>query len=58
MGAGSTGLVDHPLRLTLADFSTSAGTTQRVDHYCVEGWTAVASWTGVPLRDLAAIVEP
>jgi DMSO/TMAO reductase YedYZ molybdopterin-dependent catalytic subunit len=52
------GLVDHPLRLTLADLLRLAGTTQRVDHFCVEGWTAVGSWTGIPLRQLAAIVKP
>ncbi len=51
------GLVGHPLRLTLDDLMRLPRTTQRVDHYCVEGWTAVASWTGVRLRDLAAIAR-
>lgn len=53
-----SGLVAHPLRLTLDDLMRLPRTTQRVDHFCVEGWNAVASWTGVRMRDLAAIVEP
>lgn len=52
-----SGLVGHPLRLTLDELMQLPRTTQRVDHYCVEGWTAVVSWTGVRLRDLAAIVQ-
>jgi DMSO/TMAO reductase YedYZ molybdopterin-dependent catalytic subunit len=53
-----TGLVAQPLRLSLADLMRLPRTTQRVDHFCVEGWNAVASWTGVRLRDLAAVVRP
>jgi DMSO/TMAO reductase YedYZ molybdopterin-dependent catalytic subunit len=52
-----TGLVGRPLRLSLDDLMRLPRTTQRVDHFCVEGWTAVASWTGVRLRDLAAMVN-
>jgi DMSO/TMAO reductase YedYZ molybdopterin-dependent catalytic subunit len=52
-----TGLVGHPLRLTLDDLMRLPRTTHRVDHFCVEGWTAVASWTGIRLRDLATIVR-
>ena len=52
-----TGLVGQPLRLTLDEMMRLPRTTQRVDHFCVEGWTAVASWTGVRLRDLAAVAR-
>jgi DMSO/TMAO reductase YedYZ molybdopterin-dependent catalytic subunit len=52
-----SGLVGHPLRLTLDDLMRLPRTTQRVDHFCVEGWTAVATWTGIRLRDLAAVVR-
>ena len=52
-----SGLVGRPLRLSLDELMRLPRTTQRVDHFCVEGWTAVASWTGVRLRDLAAIVN-
>lgn len=32
--------------------------TQRVPHYCVEGWSATADFTGVPMRSLLAAVQP
>jgi DMSO/TMAO reductase YedYZ molybdopterin-dependent catalytic subunit len=52
------GMVGKPLRLSLGDLQRLPAVTQRVNHYCVEGWTAIASWTGVRLRDLAALVQP
>ena len=48
-----TGLVDRPLTLSLDDLLRMPRTTQRVNHYCVEGWTAVAEWTGTRLSELA-----
>lgn len=48
-----TGLVDRPLRLSLDDLQRLPRTTQRVNHYCVEGWTAVAEWSGVRVSELA-----
>jgi DMSO/TMAO reductase YedYZ molybdopterin-dependent catalytic subunit len=50
-----TGLVRTPLRLSLADLVALPPRRQRVNHYCVEGWNAVATWWGVPLRELAAL---
>ena len=29
-----------------------------MNHYCVEGWTAVETWTGVPFTALASLVRP
>ena len=50
-----TGRVARPQRLTLADLQRLPRIAQRVDHYCVEGWNAVATWTGVRVRDLAQL---
>lgn len=52
-----TGLVDRPLALSLDDLMRLRGVTQRVDHYCVEGWTAVESWTGVRVSELARLAR-
>ena len=52
------GMVRTPLSLSLDDLMKLERRTQRVNHYCVEGWTAVAEWSGVPLRtvlDLAGV---
>jgi len=48
-----SGMVDHPLKLSLDDLQKLPRITERVNHYCVEGWTAVEEWTGVRMRDLA-----
>lgn len=47
------GLVDRALHLSLDDLKRLPRTSQRVNHYCVEGWTAVAEWAGVRVSDLA-----
>ncbi|HSL70579.1 MAG TPA: molybdopterin-dependent oxidoreductase [Longimicrobiales bacterium] len=52
-----TGAVRHPMRLTLDDLMKLRHRTQRVNHYCVEGWTAVATWTGVRISELARIAQ-
>jgi DMSO/TMAO reductase YedYZ molybdopterin-dependent catalytic subunit len=49
------GLVRRPLRLTLEELAKLPSVTQRVNHYCVEGWTAVATWTGVRVSELARL---
>jgi DMSO/TMAO reductase YedYZ molybdopterin-dependent catalytic subunit len=52
-----SGLVANPVRLTLEDLQRLPRVANRVNHYCVEGWTAVETWTGVPFRDLAKLVR-
>lgn len=52
-----SGLVANPVRLTLADLQKLPQVSNRVNHYCVEGWTAVETWTGVPFTELARIVR-
>jgi DMSO/TMAO reductase YedYZ molybdopterin-dependent catalytic subunit len=52
------GLVRKPLRLTRAELETMPSLTYTVKHHCVEGWTAVATWTGVPVAAIMAMVEP
>jgi DMSO/TMAO reductase YedYZ molybdopterin-dependent catalytic subunit len=52
------GLVRKPMRLTLPMLQELPRITYTVPHHCVEGWTTVATWTGVPVRAVAALVEP
>lgn len=47
------GLVQRPGVLSLEDLQRLPRTEYRIRHHCVEGWSAVASWHGVKLRDLA-----
>ena len=43
------GAVEKPLSLSLADLKRLPRRTQITKHDCVEGWTAIGMWTGVPL---------
>ena len=52
------GLVRRPARIALHGLRGLRSITQRVNHYCVEGWTAAATWTGVRVSELARIVQP
>jgi DMSO/TMAO reductase YedYZ molybdopterin-dependent catalytic subunit len=47
------GLVSTPLSLSIADIQQITRTAYTVEHHCVEGWSAVASWAGTPLRAVA-----
>jgi DMSO/TMAO reductase YedYZ molybdopterin-dependent catalytic subunit len=53
-----SGLVSKPMRLALEDLQRLPQVSNRVNHYCVEGWTAVETWTGVPFTALASLVRP
>jgi DMSO/TMAO reductase YedYZ molybdopterin-dependent catalytic subunit len=43
------GLVASPLRLSLPMLRAMPARTQITRHDCVEGWSAIGKWTGVPL---------
>jgi len=48
-----TGLVRNPLALSIEAVRELGRTTYTVEHHCVEGWSAIATWTGAPLAALA-----
>jgi len=52
------GLVRNPMRLNLGPLEALPRLTYTVKHHCVEGWTAVGTWTGVPVSSIVAIVQP
>jgi DMSO/TMAO reductase YedYZ molybdopterin-dependent catalytic subunit len=52
------GLVRTPTRLTRPMIEALPRVTYTVKHHCVEGWTAVATWTGVPVSVIAGMVQP
>jgi DMSO/TMAO reductase YedYZ molybdopterin-dependent catalytic subunit len=49
-------MVDRPARFRLEDLERLPRTDLRVRHHCVEGWSAVANWHGVRVRDVAEAV--
>ena len=46
------GLVDHELSLSLDDLRALPARTQITRHDCVEGWSCIGKWTGVPLAEI------
>jgi DMSO/TMAO reductase YedYZ molybdopterin-dependent catalytic subunit len=47
------GLVRQPLSLSLEDVQRLPRVTYTVKHHCVEGWSAIATWSGVPVSAIA-----
>lgn len=52
------GLVQHPTSLSLAELRQLPSRTQITRHDCVEGWSAIGKWKGVPLGTLLALAQP
>jgi DMSO/TMAO reductase YedYZ molybdopterin-dependent catalytic subunit len=46
------GLVEQPLSLSLDELRAMPSRTQITRHDCVEGWSCIGKWKGVPLRAL------
>ncbi len=53
-----TGLVKFPARFSLEDLKILPARTQITRHDCVEGWSAIGKWRGVPLRELIERAQP
>ena len=54
------GSVARPTSYSLADLKRFPARTQITKHSCEEGWSAIAEWTGVPLRTVleASSINP
>jgi DMSO/TMAO reductase YedYZ molybdopterin-dependent catalytic subunit len=44
------GMVRRPQKLSLAQIRAMPARTQITRHDCVEGWSAIGKWTGLPLK--------
>jgi DMSO/TMAO reductase YedYZ molybdopterin-dependent catalytic subunit len=53
-----TGLVEHPLSLSMAALKEFPSRTQITRHDCVEGWSCIGQWTGTPLASVLALAKP
>ena len=52
------GEVTAPMRFTMEMLQALPRISYTVKHHCVEGWTAIGTWAGVPLAAVAALVQP
>ncbi len=52
------GLVERPQEFSLADLKAMTKQEQITEHFCIQGWTGVAKWGGVPMRHILDLVKP
>ncbi len=52
------GLVAQPMQFSLDELKAMPSRTQITRHDCVEGWSAIGKWTGVPLGEVLRLVRP
>ena len=53
-----SGLVEHPQEFSFADLKAMPKQDQITTHFCIQGWTGVAKWSGVPMRHILERVKP
>src|SRR5690606_524745 len=53
-----TGMVKQELSLSLDDLKALPSTSQITKHVCIQGWTAVAKWQGVPMQAIVDQCKP
>ncbi len=52
------GLVENPVELSLDDLRALGKKTQITLHHCIQGWSGIAEWGGLPLAELIKLVRP
>jgi DMSO/TMAO reductase YedYZ molybdopterin-dependent catalytic subunit len=52
------GLVEQPVTLSLGELQALGVQSQTTEHNCIQGWTGIAEWSGVPLSRLIDRVKP
>jgi sulfoxide reductase catalytic subunit YedY len=52
------GLVESPRTFTYAELKAMPKQEQITTHFCIQGWSGVAKWGGVPMRHILELVRP
>lgn len=52
------GLVERPASLSLEDLARLGASEQITMHHCIQGWSGIAQWGGIPMKALIAHVRP
>jgi DMSO/TMAO reductase YedYZ molybdopterin-dependent catalytic subunit len=50
--------VENPVDLSLDDLQALVKKEQITLHHCIQGWSGIAAWGGVPLAELTRLVLP
>ena len=52
------GLVENPVELSLGDLERLGEVEHITMHHCIQGWSGIAKWGGIPMKTLIALVRP
>ena len=52
------GLVETPIEISLADLMSMQQESHVTKHVCIQGWTAIAQWKGIPMSAILALCKP
>ncbi|MDG3016861.1 molybdopterin-dependent oxidoreductase [Speluncibacter jeojiensis] len=52
------GLVKHPVSLSVADLRALGTVAYIAKHNCIQGWTSIGKWGGIPVSTIIDLVEP
>jgi len=52
------GLVENPVELSLADLRELGKAEFTTMHHCIQGWSGIAKWGGLPMSKLIELIRP
>jgi len=52
------GLVENPVELSLDEIKALGRQEQTTMHHCIQGWSGIAEWGGLPMTALMELVRP
>jgi len=52
------GLVENPVEISFAELQSMPKSEQITQHYCIQGWSGIAKWSGVRVSEIMKIVRP
>lgn len=53
-----SGAVENPLELSLEDLRRLGKKNQITLHHCIQGWSGIAEWGGVPISEIVKLARP
>jgi DMSO/TMAO reductase YedYZ molybdopterin-dependent catalytic subunit/thiosulfate reductase cytochrome b subunit len=52
------GLVENPAELSFPEIEALGKAEFTTMHHCIQGWSGIATWSGLPMRKLIELVRP
>ncbi|HET8855136.1 MAG TPA: molybdopterin-dependent oxidoreductase, partial [Salinimicrobium sp.] len=52
------GLVENPVELSMEELKKLAKEQNITMHHCIQGWSGIAEWGGIPISKIVEIVKP